>query len=95
MSTEDGSKVSINGWKNQVFLMQSLMALPLCPRSTHFKKSLLYHQLMTETMKLFTQLEVTENFVNLRLATDDDDSDWVNEEDHEFDRNAFDFIVDE
>ena len=39
-------------------------------------------------------IEVTEYFVNLRLSTDDDDSDWGNEEDDEFDRNAFDFIVD-
>ena len=40
-------------------------------------------------------MEVTEDFVNLRLATGDDDSDWGNEEDDEFDRNAFDFIVDD
>ena len=40
-------------------------------------------------------IEVTEYFVNFRLATDDDDSDWGNEEDDEFDRNAFDVIVDE
>ena len=39
--------------------------------------------------------EVKEDFVNICLATDDDDSDWGNEEDDEFDRNAFDFIVDD
>ena len=31
-------------------------------------------------------IEVTGDFVNLRLATGDDDSDWGNEEDDEFDR---------
>ena len=36
-----------------------------------------------------------EDFVNLRLAIDDDDSDWGNEEDDEFVKNAFDFIVDD
>ena len=33
-------------------------------------------------------------FPCFHLATDDDDSDLGNEEDDEFDRNAFDFIVD-
>ena len=75
--------------------MQSLITLPLCPRSTDFKTSLLYHQLMMETNGVVYLIEVTEDFVNLRLATDDDDSDWGNEEDDEFDRNAFDFIFDD
>ena len=39
-------------------------------------------------------VEVNEDFVNLLLATEDD-SDWGNEEDDEFDRNAFEFIADD
>ena len=37
---------------------------------------------------------ITDDFINLCLIDDDDDSDWEYEED-EFDRNTFDFIIDD
>ena len=37
--------------------------------------------------------EVTEDFINLHLANDNNDSDWQYEDD-DFNRNAFDFITD-
>ena len=96
MSTEDDPKVVINGWKksgivdavtNGSAALPSIDPLqniaPLPPRTIDVCES--------ETI---CPTEVTKDFVNPCLADDEDDSDWENEDDN-FNRNVFDFIIDD
>ena len=94
MSTEDGSKVVIYGWKRSdiidavnngsaalpsIYPFQSIA--PLLPSTNDVCES-----------ESICPTEVTKDFINLRLADDDDDSDWEYEDDN-FNRNAFDFTI--
>ena len=95
MSTEDGSKVSINGWKRSGIFDAVTDGSSALPSIDPFQDIAPLPSTNDGDNEIVYSIEVTEDFVNLRLATDDDDSDWGNEEDDEFDRNAFDFIVDD
>ena len=94
MSTEDGSKVSTAGERSGIFddVTDGSSALPSIDP---FQDIAPLPSTNDGDNEIVYPIEVMEYFVNLRLATDDDDSDWGNEEDDEFDRNAFDFIVDD
>ena len=95
MLTEDGSKVSINGWKRSGIFDAVTDGSSSLPSIDPFQDMAPLPSTSDGDNENVYPIEVTEDFVNLRLATDDDDSDWGNEEDDEFDRNAFDFIVDD
>ena len=95
MSTEDGSKVSINGWKRSGIFDAVTDGSSALPSIDPFQEIAPLPSINDGDNEIVCPIEVTEHFVNLvnlRLATDDDDSDWGNDE---FDRNAFDFIVDD
>ena len=92
MSTEDGSKVIINGWKKSGIsdavtnVSSSLSSLD--PFQTIAKLP----QLDGEPSETIYSSNVSQDFVNVR--EDDDDSDW-GYNDVDFERNAFDFIIDD
>jgi len=72
MSTEDGSKVIINGWKNLVFLTQSLVDLLLYPLAWPFKNIAPIPQSNNEVNETICPMNMTEDFVNILLVDDDD-----------------------
>ena len=92
MSAEDGSKVIINGWKK----------LGISDTVTNGSSSLLsldsfqtiapLPQLHGEPTETIYPSNVSQDFVNVR--EDDDDSDW-GDNDVDFERNAFNFIIDD
>ena len=93
MSKDEGSKVIINGWKKSGISdavtggSSSLPLLDPFPDIAPLPQSLEVHETIIPA-------NITDDFINLRLIDDDDDSDWGYEED-EFERNAFDFIIDD
>ena len=92
MSTEDGSKVIINSWKisgiSDAVTNGSSSLLSLDP----FQTIAPLPQLDGEPSETIYPSNVSQDFVNVR--EDDDDSDW-GDNDVDFERNAFDFIIDD
>ena len=92
MSTEDGSKVIINGWKKSGISNAVTEGSSSLPSLDPFQNIAPLPQLYGETNETICPTNVSEDFVNLR--DDDDDSDWGYEE-SDFEKNAFDFIIDD
>ena len=91
MSSEDGSKISINGWKRSGIFDAVTDGSSALSSINPFQDIAPLPSTNNGDNEIFYPIKVTEDFVNLRLATDDD---WGNEEDDELVKNAFDFIVD-
>ena len=91
MSTEDGSKVFINGFKRSgIFnaITDGSSALPAIDPFHDIAPMLTTNYVVNQ---VFYPIEG--NFVNLRVPSDEDeDSDWRGENE-DLDRNAFDFFV--
>lgn len=91
MSTEDGSKVIINGFKRSgIFnaVIDGSLAVPAIDPLQDITP-------MSSTNEIVYQIvyPIEENFINLCVASDDDEvSDWGGESD-DFDGNGFNFLV--
>ena len=92
MSTEDRSKVIINGWKKSVISDAVTNGSSSLPSLDPFQTIGALPQLDREPSETIYPSNVSEDFVNVR--EDDDDSDW-GDNDVDFERNAFDFIIDD
>ena len=95
MSTEDSSKVVINGWKRSGIVnvvTNGSAALPSIDPFQNIAPLLPSTSDVCES-ETICSTEVTEDFVNLHLADNENDSDWQYEDD-DFNRNVFDFIID-
>ena len=96
MSTEDGSKVVINDWKRSGIVDAVTNRSAALPPIDPFKNIVPLPPSTSDVCESETicPTEVTENFVNLCLADDGDDSDWEYEN-GEYNKNTFDFIIDD
>ena len=92
MSTEDGSKVIINGWKKSGISDAVTNGSSSLPSLDPFQTIAPLPQLDGEPSETIYPSNVSQDFVNVR--EDDDDSDW-GDNDVDFERNAFDFIIDD
>ena len=91
MSTEDGPKVIINGWKKWGISDAVRNGSSSLPSLDPFQTITPLPQLDGGPSETIYPSNVSQDFVNVR--EEDDDSDWgVNDVD--FKRNAFDFIID-
>ena len=93
MSTDEGSKIIINGWKKSGISDAVTGGSSSLPSLDPFQDIAPLPQSL-EVHETIIPANITDDFINLRLIDDDDDSDWGYEED-EFERNAFDFIIDD
>ena len=94
MSTADGSKVVINGWKRSGIVdavTNGSAALPSIDPFQNISPLPPSTNDVCESETIFP-IEVTKDFVNLHLDDDDDDSDWEYKDD-KFNRNTFNFII--
>ena len=91
MSTEDGSNVIINAWKKQGISDAVKNGCSSLSSLDPFQTIAPLSQLDGEPSKTIYPSNVSQYFVNVRK--DNDDSDWV-DNDFDFERNAFDFIID-
>ena len=92
ISTEDGSKVIINGWKKSGISDAVMNGSSSLPSLDPFQTISPLPQLDGEPSVAINPSNVSQDFVNVR--EDDDDSDW-GDNDVDFERNAFDFIIDD
>ena len=92
MSTEDGSKVIINSWKKSGISDAFTNGSSSLPSLDPFQTIAPLPQLDGEPSETIYPSNVSQDFVNVR--EDDDDSDW-GDNDVDFERNAFDFIIDD
>ena len=90
MSTEDGSKVIINGWKKSDISDAVTNGSSSLPSLDPFQTIAPLPQLDGEPSETMYPSNVSQNFVNIR--DDDHDSDW-GDSDVDFERNAFDFFI--
>ena len=93
MSTDEGSKVIINGWKKSGISDAVTRGSSSLPSLDPFQDIVPLPQSL-EVHETSIPANITDNFINLHLIDDDNDSDWGYEED-EFERNAFAFIIDD
>ena len=93
MSTDEGSKVIINSWKKSGISDTVTGGSSSLPSLDPFQDIAPLPQSL-EVHETIIPANITDDFINLCLIDDDDDSDWRYEED-EFERNAFDFIIDD
>ena len=96
MLTEDGSKVVINGWKRSGIVDGVTNGSAALPSIDHFQN---IAPLLPSTgdfceSETIRPTEVTEDFVNLHLADNDDNSDWEYKDD-DFNRNTLDLTIDD
>ena len=93
MSADDeGYNVIINGWKKSGISDAVTGGSSSLPSLNPFQDIAPLPQSL-EVHETIIPANITDDFVNLRLIDDDDDSDWGYEED-EFERNTFDFFID-
>ena len=92
MSTEDESKVIINGWKKSGISNPVMNGSSSLPSLDPFETIAPLPQLDGERSETIYPWNVLQDFVNVREV--DDDSDW-GDNDVDFERNAFDFIIDD
>ena len=91
MSTEDGSKVIINGFKRSGIFIAITDGISVLHEIDPFQDIAL--MLTTDDVVSQVVYPIEGNFVNLCVANDDDeDSDWGGENE-DLERNAFDFFV--
>ena len=93
MSTDEGSKVIINGWKKSDISDAVTGGSSSLPSLDPFQDIAPLPQSL-EVHETIIPANITDDFISLRLIDADDDSDWGYVED-EFERNAFDFIIDD
>ena len=93
MSTDEGSKVIINSWKKSGISDAVTGGSSSLPSLDPFQDIAPLPQSL-EVHETIIPASITDDFINLCLIDDDDDSEWGYEED-EFERNAFDFIIDD
>ena len=92
MSIEDGSKVIINVWKKSGISDAVTNGSSSLPPLDPFQTIAPLPQLDGEPSETIYPLNVSQDFVNVR--EDNDGSDWC-DNDVDFERNAFDFIIDD
>ena len=94
MLTEDDSKVVINGLKRSGIVDAVTNGSAALPSIDPFQNIAPLPPSTSDVCESETicPTEVTENFVNLCLADDGDDSDWEYEN-GEYNKNTFDFII--
>ena len=91
MSSEDGSKVIINGFKGSGIFNAITDGSSALPAIDPFQD--IAPMLTTDDVVSQVVYPIEENFVNLCVASDEDgDSDWGGENE-DFERNAFEFFV--
>ena len=93
MSTDEGFKVIINGWKKSGISDAVTGGLSSLPSLNPFQDIAPLPQSL-EVHETIIPANITDDFINLCLINDDEDSDWGYEED-EFERHAFDFVIDD
>ena len=93
MSTEDGSKVIINGWKKSGISDAVTNGSSSLPSLDTFQTIAPLPLLDGEPSETFYPSNVSQDFVNVR-EEDDDNSNWC-DKDVDFERNTFDFIIDD
>ena len=91
VSTEDGSKVIINSWKKSGIPDAVTNGSSSLSSLVPFQTIAPLPQLDGEHSETIYPSNVSQDFVN--VLEDDDDSDW-GDNDVDFERNAFDFIID-
>ena len=91
MSPEDGSKVIINGWKKSGISDAVANGSSSLPSLDQFQTIAPLPQLDGEPSETIYPSNVLQDFVN--ICKDGDDSDW-GDNDVDFERNVFDFIID-
>lgn len=94
MSTKDGIEVIINGWKRSGIFEAVTKGSTSLPSIDPFQEIAPLPEGEYADADITYPIEVNEDFSNSRDDEDSDDSDWGFNED-DFDRNAFDFIVDD
>ena len=92
MSTEDGSKVIINDWKKSGISDAVTNGSSSLSSLDPFQTIAPLPQLDGEPSETIYPSNVSQDFANVR--EDDDDSDW-GDNDVNFERNVFDFIIDD
>ena len=103
MTAESGSKIIVNGWKaSGIFDAVKMGSAALPPIDPfHDISPLISSDVMIESElgdHLKISEEIREHFVNDTLDTDDtvdEDEEWLDENDVDFNRNAFDIIIDD
>ena len=93
MSTDEGSKVIINNWKKSGISDAVMGGSSPLPSLDPFQDIAPLPQSL-EVHETIILANITDDFINVRLIDDGNDSDWGYEED-EFERNAIDFIIDD
>ena len=93
MLTEDGSKVVTTSWKRSGIVYAVTNGSAALPLIDPFQNITPLPPSTSDVCESETT-EVTGDFVNLHLAEDDDNSYWEYEDDN-FNRKAFDFIIDD
>ena len=94
MSKEDDSKAIINGWERSGIFEAVTDGSSALLSIDSFQDITPLASTYDRGNKIVYLIEINEDFFNLRLATDDK-FDWGNEENDQFDVNAFEFIVDD
>ena len=94
MSTNNGSKVIINGWKSFAIFEAVTDGSSAFPSIDLFQDIATLPSTNDEGKEIVHPIKVNEDAVNICLVIDDG-SDWGNGENDEFDRNAFELIADD
>jgi len=95
MSTNEGSKVIINGWKKSGISDAVTAGSSSLPSLDPFREIDALPQSQSLDVDTTIPANVSDDFINRRPNDDGDDSDWGYENIDDFDRNAFDFIIDD
>ena len=95
ITPEAGSKIIINGWKASRIYDAIKMGESALPSIDPFSDiAPLADENISDVQVILPTLDLMENFVN-EHHEDDENSEWEDENEIDFERNAFDFIIDD
>ena len=95
ITSEAGSKIIINGWKASGIYDVIKMGESALPSIDPFSDiAPLTDENISDVQVILPTLDLMENFVN-EHHEDDENSEWEDENEIDFERNAFDFIIDD
>ena len=95
ITSEGGSKIIINGWKASGIYDVIKMGESALPSIHPFSDiAPLADENISDVQVILPTLDLMENFVN-EHHEDDENSEWADENEIDFERNAFDFIIDD
>ena len=103
MTSESGSKVIVSGWKASGIFDAVEMGSSVLPSIDPFQdisplissNDQLDSEQLVNHHKQYLADEIKEHFVNESFETDDEEEEWIDENGVDFNRNAFDIIIDD